>query len=664
MKRLILAFGLLTFLILRVVSPSVASPIYWAETFKDVNKNLLLQGSLKSVQHTSDGGLIVLDSCNGYNVKIIKLDSNGDTEWAKAITNLNTWAQSIKQTPEGGFIVAGSARGTDNARDVWIMKLDANGTIEWQKFFTADEYKDCAAYSVGLTNDGGYIIAGSIRKTGNGSLLLIKLSATGNLEWTHKYDKELRGHYSSDPTDERGYSVQQTSDGGYVVAGHTESFGAGSVWRNHFLVLKVDSTGGLEWTHEFGGYSSEDEAYSITETNDGDFIIVGNNHRNAWILKLNNNGEIIWSKILSSGRGYYPKAVRIINDGGFIVGGSYVAQNWISSGWLARFSSEGELLWQKLYGSETAHQSFYDIAVVYDGIIAVGNTGSFGSWVLKVDSDGELLNCDLVYDFNASVNIYEGPGLYDDSMFKTFVRHSNLLFTDNVTRHLTSIALKTVKSCFYEPVNEPPQIDSFTADPIFGQAPLAVSFTCQAHDPDGGTIPSIQWFLGDFEYPEYTFHGDFNLTHTYDTPGTYTVYCRVWDDEDDNATSSSITITVSAPTPTWQDITEDINVTTSRTLYDRINRCFFVYLTLTNASGSDLSGPIRMILDSSTIPLLDDSSKPGLDPDGYTEDGKPYFILVPDNESWSDGESLNQIRLDFKLMRKRLNFELKFEQYK
>jgi len=210
--------------------------------------------------------------------------------------------------------------------------------------------------------------------------------------------------------------------------------------------------------------------------------------------------------------------------------------------------------------------------------------------------------------------------------------------------------------------NQPPVIDSFTATPTSGQAPLTVSLTCQAHDPDGGTIPSIQWFLGDSEYPEYTFHGDFNLTHTYDTPGTYTVSCRVWDDEDDNVSSDTLTITVIAPIPTWHDVTDGVDVKRSpRTLYDRINRCFFVYLDLTNASGSDLNGPVRMVLDSSTIPLLDDSSKPGLDPDGYTEDGKPYFILVPDSENWLDGESLNQIRLDFKLMRKRLNFELKFE---
>ncbi len=108
------------------------------------------------------------------------------------------------------------------------------------------------------------------------------------------------------------------------------------------------------------------------------------------------------------------------------------------------------------------------------------------------------------------------------------------------------------------------------------------------------------------------------------------------------------------------DITEDIEQGRSRILYDRLNHCFFVYITLANISEGPITGPVGMILESSTIPL-NDASSPGLDPDGYTDDGKPYFIIVPEGKSWGAGEQLDRIRLDFKLMRKRLNFDLRFE---
>lgn len=112
---------------------------------------------------------------------------------------------------------------------------------------------------------------------------------------------------------------------------------------------------------------------------------------------------------------------------------------------------------------------------------------------------------------------------------------------------------------------------------------------------------------------------------------------------------------------TWQDITEGVQVKRSRTLFDRIHHCFFVYLTLTNNSGKDFDGPVRMTLDSSTIPLKNDDSSPGLEPDGYTSDGKSYFIIVPEEQIWKAGQTLERIRLDFQLMRKRLDFTFKFE---
>ena len=204
---------------------------------------------------------------------------------------------------------------------------------------------------------------------------------------------------------------------------------------------------------------------------------------------------------------------------------------------------------------------------------------------------------------------------------------------------------------------EPPEIISFEGDPTSGLAPLTVTFTCGATDPDG-TVVAYEWDFGDGSALATSNEG--SITHTYSAPGTYQATCRAYDNDGASALSDPVTIEVEEEGPAWQDISEGVDVNRSRTLYDRINRCFWVHLDITNNTGVDLLGPVRMVLESSTIPLYEGG--PGLDPDGYTEDGKPYFIIVPEGGSWQAGQVINDIRLDFERRRARLNYELRFEQ--
>jgi len=296
--------------------------------------------------------------------------------------------------------------------------------------------------------------------------------------------------------------------------------------------------------------------------------------------------------------------------------------------------------------------------------------------------------------------------------------------------------------------NQPPVIDSFTATPKEGDAPLTVNFTCQAHDPDGGIIPSIEWYFGNLENPEVTFNGNFTIAHTYQNPGTYTAYCKVWDDEDDNITSDNITITIHSPEtyhyqldvnifpeeggtvtsdignincpegctaefsentqvtlsaiaaegyqfagwtgdcedcedtncsitmnsdkacnanfepvaqPQWVNITELLNITHShRALYDRRHKCFFVQITVENP-GDTISGPIRFVITDPSIPVKIGVGV-GLEPDGFTDDGDPYFIIVPDDESLGARQVLHRLRVNFELQRRRLTYGIKVEQ--
>jgi len=149
--------------------------------------------------------------------------------------------------------------------------------------------------------------------------------------------------------------------------------------------------------------------------------------------------------------------------------------------------------------------------------------------------------------------------------------------------------------------------------------------------------------------------GTMSWTFNYENPGTYQVTCTVYDCDLESTTS-----TLNVTAGTWNDISEGISYTSSRTLYDRIHRAFFVLIDVTNDTGADIAGPVRMVLESSSLDLK--SGCPGLEPDGTTEDEKPYFIIVPEGETWGSGDTLEDLRLNFVLQRKRLSFKLRFEQ--
>ncbi len=222
-----------------------------------------------------------------------------------------------------------------------------------------------------------------------------------------------------------------------------------------------------------------------------------------------------------------------------------------------------------------------------------------------------------------------------------------------------TIYMNQHKSCtalFANSSNQPPVIDSFTAQPTFGEAPLEVVVTCNATDPEG-CIGYFEIDPGDGTGPRMSedyYGGTMSWTFNYENPGTYQVTCTVHDCDSKSATS---TLIVTAAT--WNDITEGISYTRSRTLYDRINRAFFVLIDVTNDTGTDIEGPVRMVLVDPTLDLK--TGGPGLDPDGYTEAGEPYFIIVPEGESLGAGETLEDLRLDFVLKRARLTFGLRFE---
>jgi hypothetical protein len=195
---------------------------------------------------------------------ILKLSSSGDVEWQKTYGGSDVdRVESIRQTKDGGYIAAGSTNSFGAGwSDIWILKLDSSGDIEWQN--TYGESSGDSAYSIQQASDGGYIVAGLTYSFGAGErdFWVLKLFSNGNVEWQRSY-----GGANNDTA----HSIQQTTDGGYIAAGYTYSFGAG---RDDFWVLKLDLVGNVEWENTYGA-NNWDRAFSIQQMSGGEYLVSG-----------------------------------------------------------------------------------------------------------------------------------------------------------------------------------------------------------------------------------------------------------------------------------------------------------------------------------------------------------------------------------------------------
>ena len=345
------------------------------------------------------------------------------------------YAYAIHQTTDGGFIVVGTVEGEGGdimgyhgnvvVGDIGVLKLNGDGSIQWQK--TLGGMSSEFGADVKQTPDGGYIVAGSAAsKACDASVThtgleywVVKLSATGNIVWQKSYGGSQN---------EYGYSIDMTSDGGYVMAGLTES-NDGDITVNHgirdYWVIKIDGKGKLLWQKSIGG-SGDDEPNAIKATSDGGCIVVGYTESNdgdvsvnhgkqdAWIVKLDQSGSVQWQKSFG-GSGYdMARSIQLTRDGGYIFAGTAGSDDGDVSGnhrdiygnlgsdfWVVKLSSSGTLQWQKCYGGTTAEMGEFIQGTSDGGYVVAGianskdgdlscNAGIEDAWVIKITSTGVL----------------------------------------------------------------------------------------------------------------------------------------------------------------------------------------------------------------------------------------------------------------------------------
>ena len=419
--------------------------------------------------------LLALILFNGVNNK--SLAQAPTIEWQKCLGGSNDdWAYSIQQTSDSGFIVAGytessngDVSGNHGAYDYWVVKLNSSGDILWQICLGGTNVD--VAYSIQQTSDEGFIVAGYTCSNegdvsgnhGNSDYWVVKLNSSGTIEW-QKCLGGTDGDYAN--------SIQQTSDGGFIVAGQTYS-NDGDVSGNHggsdAWVVKLNSSGNIEWQKCLGG-TSEDIAYSIQQTSDGGFIVAGEtlsndgdvsgNHggRDAWVVKLNSSGDIIWKKCLGGTDHDFAYSIQQTSDGGFIVAGYTNSNDGDVSGnhgskdyWVVKLNSSGTIEWQKCLGGtgwdwENSIQQTSDggfIVAGYtnsnDGDVS-GNHGSKDYWVVKLTNEPDRIN--EIENYNL-FSIYPNP----------FTEHAIITF-DNPTNEKYRLLIIDVTGKVVMEINE------------------------------------------------------------------------------------------------------------------------------------------------------------------------------------------------------------------
>ncbi len=352
----------------------------------------------RSVEQTEDGGYIVVGNtmssgAGSHDVYLIKTDQTGDTIWTKALGGLNAdYGRSILQTADGGFVSAGNTFSFGpGIYNVYLIKISGNGNTLWSRTYGGSDSSN--ASSIRQTIDGGYIVAGFTTSYGAGSkdVYLIKTNESGDTAWT----KTVGGTGS-----DLGNSALQTIDEGYLIAGSTDSYGAGDY---DVYLIKTDAIGDTAWTRTYGG-ANYDMARSIRQTVDGGYVIIGSTTSfghgsyDVYLIKIDGVGDTIWTRTYGSSNPDIGYDVQQTTDGGFIMVGS--TSLGVDKAYLIKTDEHGDTVWTKIFSSIGAGNSQsigFCVEQTIDGGYVItgfayleGSTTSTDVLLIKTDENGNV----------------------------------------------------------------------------------------------------------------------------------------------------------------------------------------------------------------------------------------------------------------------------------
>ncbi|MFN8321029.1 MAG: T9SS type A sorting domain-containing protein [Chitinophagales bacterium] len=430
------------------------------------------EDKLTSIQQTADGGYILggysfsgisgdktENSNGGDDYWVVKTDAAGNIQWQNTIGGDGIdELESIQQTTDGGYILGGYSESDISGdktedhgftvldqKDYWLIKIDAAGNIQWQNTIGGDGGD--VLQSVQQTTDGGYILGGyssaniSYDKTenpmGGSDYWIVKTDALGNIQWQNTIGSSGA---------EELHSVQQTTDGGYILGGFSGSNISGDKTDNcnggwDYWIVKTDAAGNIQWQNTIGG-GLEDRLSSIQQTSDGGYILGGISISNIsgdktenntdtitytddyWIVKTDSLGNILWENTIGGEGNDELKSVQQTTDGGYILGGYSESdisgdktENSIGNGdyWVVKIDAAGSIQWQNTIGG-SEYDDLSSIQQTADGGYILGGlstsnisgdktencNGTWDYWIVKLTGENNAVTGNLFADLNSN----------------------------------------------------------------------------------------------------------------------------------------------------------------------------------------------------------------------------------------------------------------------
>jgi predicted secreted protein len=386
--KLITVSILLFFAFSGVVCTCSAAASMWDKTYGGAANDIAPGETVQA----SDGGYAILGDTSSFGAGgsdfwLIKIDVDGNVEWNQTYGGTDNEASGdmCLTSDEGYAMVGGTYSFGAGSQDFWLVKTDANGTMQWNMTYggTGSEY----AYHVVQTVDGGYALLGQTSSFGAGSydFWLVKTDANGTMQWNMTY-----GGTGSDT----GIHVLQTEDEGYALAGHTGSFGAGSLdaW-----LIKTDTEGNVQWNMTYGGTGSE-YGQCLERTSDGGYGIAcmtnsfGAGSLDFWFVKIDSSGNMQWNQTYGgTGMDGPTHFIQTIDGGYAMVGFTTSSSN--QDACLLKTDSAGTLEWNMTYGGAGTEIAYALLQTSDGGYLFTCNTNSFGAggndiWLVKTDELG------------------------------------------------------------------------------------------------------------------------------------------------------------------------------------------------------------------------------------------------------------------------------------
>jgi hypothetical protein len=374
------------------------------------------------IRPTFDGGFIITGKGNvpdhDSDIPLIKIDNEGNIQWMRYYgTNEGEVGFCVQQTSDLGFIAVGLISYHINDNKAFIVKTDSLGNLRWMREYPGPYPSSTKGYFVQQTTDGGYIIVGESLQ----QVYLLKVDANGIEQWSREFGELM--------TWDIGYCVRQTPDNGYAIVGYSNTFGNGS---NDVYLIKTDSLGIEQWYRTFGGLES-DWGKTLYITPQGGYIIAGSTYSygegssDFYLIKTDENGNEIWSHTYGDSLYEYVSYAECFhNDGYILVGHIDNPLNAYDNIFLVRTDIEGNEVWNATY-QITFSQNAYCVALASDDSYLITGEAWSDYFLLKTEPDAftgvELvLTIDISGEeamlnwssipFNTNYNIYRGSSPY------------------------------------------------------------------------------------------------------------------------------------------------------------------------------------------------------------------------------------------------------------